>query len=162
MNTLSIFKEATIEKGKRILKVFQYGAKTADECAPFGIDANPIKDMKAVYLETSNDSESVIVGYLNDKQIAASGEVRLYSLDSQSTEKTYIWLKNNGNLELNGNQYTSVRFEPLKIELQNKISLLNAELLKVQAALAALGGVYVNVPITLDLSQSESLTVKLK
>ena len=34
----------SFKQGKyRLFKVFQFGAKTADECSPFGFDGNPLR-----------------------------------------------------------------------------------------------------------------------
>ena len=162
MITFSKFSESLIEAGKRVLKVMQFGAKTADESAPFGVDSSPIKDMVAIHCETSNNSESVIIGYINESQLAQKGEVRLYSLDENKQLKTFLWLKNNGTLELNGNNYTSVRFSPLQTAIQNTDTALNAEFVKIATAITGLGGVYTPSAINTDLSNAESNTVKLK
>lgn len=157
----SKFSESVIENGKRILKVLQFGAKTADESSPFGVDSNPIKGMTAIYSDTSNNSESVILGYINESQLAEPGEVRFYSLDSNKAVKAFIWLKANGDIQLNGNTYTSVRFEPLKTGLQNSDNALNAELAKIQTAIGLLGGSYTRLVVNTDIDESENNTVKL-
>ena len=48
----SKFSDFVIENGKRVLKVLQFGAKSADECLPFGIDSVPIKGMSTMKLQT--------------------------------------------------------------------------------------------------------------
>ena len=63
--TFSKFKSFTIESGYRILKVFQFGAKTARESMPFGIDSVPLSDMIAIFGSTSENGDNVIVGYIN-------------------------------------------------------------------------------------------------
>lgn len=153
----SKFSDFFIELGKRVLKVSQFGAKSADECLPFGIDSVPIKGMSTIYAETSNDAESVILGVINESQISESGETRFYSMDANKAVKSTVYLKKDGTIEFNGNTYSMVRFEPLKTGLQNSDTALNAELVKIQVALAGLGGVYVHVPVTtnIDLSKSE-------
>lgn len=162
MLTYSIFKSAIIEGKKRILTVLQFGPKTADEVLPFGIDSSPIENMTAIYGSTSNNSESVIIGYINKNQIAESGETRFYSLDSGGNEKAFIWLKKDGKIQLNGDTYTSVRFAPLKTGLDNQNVMINAELIKIQTALTALGGVYIPTNVTTNITNSESVDVKLK
>lgn len=161
MITFSKFFEATIEQGKRILKVNQYGVKTADESAPFGVDSNPIKGMTAIYADTSNDSESVIIGYINENQIAQKGETRIFSLDENGNLKAFVWCKNNGEIHLNGNTYTAVKFEELKTAINNSDTLLNAELTKIQTAISALGGTYVKSNVTTNIDSSKSDKVKL-
>lgn len=163
MITFSKFDSSTItELGKRILKVFSIGAKTASDCAPFGVDANPIKGMTAIHATSTNDAESVIIGYIDNNKKALSGEIRLYSKDANGQEKTFLWIKNDGTLQLNGTDYTSVRFEPLKTGLDNSVNLLNIELTKIQATIQTMGGTYNRSDVTIDIENSKSETVKLK
>lgn len=162
MITFSKYKSATIEKTKRIVKVLQFGAKTAKECAPFGIDSQAIENLTAIYAETTNAGESVVIGYINENALAKEGEMRLFSTDKDGTLKSYLWLKNNGNIELNGNQYTAVRFQELQTALNNQLQLINAELAKISLAGASVGMIYTPTPIQLNLALSESKSVKLK
>ncbi len=158
----SKFFDSIIEKGKRILKVEQFGAKTAFESLPFGIDSNPVKGMTAIYAETSNDSESLIIGYINENQLAELGETRLFSVDENKSLKSFIWLKNDGKIELNGSDYSSTRFEPLNTALNAEKDLINIELNKIAVAINAIvPGSYTPVPINLDISSSQNSDVKL-
>lgn len=161
MISFSKFKEAIIESGKRILKVEQFGVKTADEVAPFGIDANPLKDMVAIYSDTTNASESVILGYINKNQLASSGEVRLYSLDSNKALKSFIWLKNDNTIEFNGNTYSMVRFEPLQSGINAKDNLINVELGKIATVLNSLApGSYTPLPISTNITTAKNEDLK--
>lgn len=163
MITFSKFDSSTITAlGKRILKVFSIGAKTASDCSPFGVDANPIKGMTAIHATSSNDAESVIIGYIDNNKKALSGEIRLYSKDANGQEKTFLWIKNDGTLQLNGTDYTSVRFEPLKTGLDNSVNLLNIELTKIQTAIQTLGGTYTKADVTLNINNAKSENVKLE
>lgn len=157
----SKFFESIVEKGKRILKVQQFGAKSANEVSPFGIDANPVKGMTAIYAETSNNSENVIIGYINENQLAANGEVRLYSVDENKALKSFIWLKNDNTIEFNGNNYSMVRYEPLKQGIDNKDILINTELTKIATAIGLLGGSYVPSNIATDISLSKNEDLKM-
>ncbi len=148
--------------GKRIIKFFEFGAKTASESSPFGIDSNPIKGMTAVHSQSSNNGESVIIGYINTNQLSESGESRMYSVDENNTLKSFIWNKKDGKLWLNGNGYSSVRFEPLQSALSAQKDLINAELLKIQTAISTLGGAYAKTDITININSSKSEDVKLK
>lgn len=161
MNYFSKVAESFIENGKRVLKVLQFGTKTADEVGPFGIDSNPLKDMTAIYAETSNNSESVIIGYINKNQIAGIGETRLYSLDENKAVKSFIWLKNDGTIELNGNTYSSVRYEPLESGINAKDNLINIELGKIATAISSLGGVYTVAPVFTNITSAKNEDVKL-
>lgn len=161
MITFSKFFESILDGGKRILKVNQYGPKTADESSPFGIDSNPIKGMTAIYADTSNSSESVVLGVINESQLADNGELRLYSMDSNKVVKSFIWIKKDGTIEFNGNTYSSVRFEPLKTGLNNQNTLINTELSKIASAIGLLGGVYVPSNILTNIDSAKNDTVKL-
>jgi hypothetical protein len=102
---------------RRVLKFFRFGnadVQTAIQTAPYGIDANPIKDMVAVYAETSEKGRPVIIGFLNKNQLADKGELRLYSTDSDGEVKFYTWLKKNGTMEIGGNSKNMVRYQELE------------------------------------------------
>lgn len=162
MITFGKIDTSTLNVGKRILKFFQFGAKTASESMPFGVDSNPIKDMVAIHAETSNSGESVIIGYINKNQLAEVGESRLYSVDSNGAVKSFIWNKSDGKLWLNGNSHSAVRYAPLNTSLQSEKDLINAELAKISTAIGLLGGVYTVTPISINISNSESSDVKIK
>ncbi len=160
--SLSKFKSFTIENGKRIIKSMQFGAKTAKESYPFGFDSVPHENFTAIYAETSNKDESVIIGYINCNQLAAIGESRMYALGSNKEVVSFLWVKNNGELWLNGSGFSAVRYSNLNTGLQNQKTAINAELIKIQTAINALGGSYVISPLFLDITAAESPTIKLK
>jgi hypothetical protein len=102
---------------KRLIKFFGLGKDDVQEIiqiSPFGIDSVPIKDMVAVYSETSVKGESVLVGYINKSLVAQSGDFRTYSVNSSGEVQFYIWQKNNGTAEIGGNVDNMVRYSPLK------------------------------------------------
>lgn len=156
MITLVNFKESFIKNSTRILKVIQWGTKTADECAPFGDDSNPLEDMIAVYAETSENGEPVIIGYINENQIAAQGEKRMYSLKEDGTVSAYLWLKNDGKVLLNGDNDNLVKYLPLQNDLTQTSALINAELTKIQAALTSVGAVYVPAPLEINIENAKA------
>ena len=162
MITLSKLKGVAIEQGQRILKVLQYGPKTANECGPFGLDSSPLENYTAIYAETANVGESLIIGYIQKKQLANPGESRLFSLDSNGVLKAEIFCKSDGTIILNGGGFNSVRYENLNSELQQLKTDMNTELLKVQTAITTLGGTYANAPLNLDLTTAKSDTIKIK
>jgi hypothetical protein len=127
MITFSKFKEATITAAKRILKVQQFGIKTAAECAPFGDDSQPLEDAVAIFADTSNNAEPVVIGYINKNQLAGPGEKRLFSLDEDGNLATYLWLKADGTIELAGNTKNLVRYQELETafnELNDKFNAM--------------------------------------
>lgn len=102
---------------KRLIKFFGLGKDDVQEIiqiAPFGIDSVPIKDMVAVYSETSVKGESVLVGYINKSLVAQSGDFRTYSVNSNGTVQFYIWQKNDGTAEIGGNIDNMVRYSKLE------------------------------------------------
>jgi len=115
---------------RRLAKVLVNGLKdvrTGPESAPYGTDSNPIADMEAVYADTGARGRQVIVGYINKNQLAAVGEHRIYSTDSEGELKTYIWLHSNGTMDLAGNSDNAVRYSKLAevvTELQTDINNL--------------------------------------
>lgn len=162
MITYSKLKSSAIENGKRILKVLQFGTKTAKECAPFGFDSAAPENMTAIFAETSNAGESVIIGYINKNQLAEPGESRMYSIDSEGEVMAYIYAKKTGVLELNGNDYFAVRFDPLNNALLDQQTKINAELAKIVVSITVLGGSYVNEPLVNSFENAKSATIKIK
>jgi hypothetical protein len=128
---------------KRLIKFFGLGKDDVQEIiqiSPFGIDSVPIKDMVAVYSETSVKGESVLVGYINKSLVAQSGDFRTYSVNSSGEVQFYIWQKNNGTAEIGGNVDNMVRYSPLKDgfdqlrgDLNGFISKFNAHIVEYNA-----------------------------
>ena len=160
--TTAKVKEWFIENGKRVLKVLQFGAKTSHVAAPYGDDSNPLKGMTAILAETSVSGEVYVLGYVNTHQIAEEGEKRIFSQKLDGKIATYIWLKNDETIEIGGNDYTAVRFAPLKTGIDGKDIKINAELGKIATAIGLLGGAYVPGNITTDLENAESEKIKLQ
>lgn len=144
----------------RIIKVLQYGAKTALQAAPFGDDSNPIKEMTAIFANTETNDEPVIIGYVNENQLAAEGEKRAFSLKPDGTVSFYTWLKNDGTFEIGGNTDNLIRFNLLNNGLQQEVLAMNVEFAKISAAMTALGGSYVMQPVNLDITPSKIEEIK--
>lgn len=161
-NTFSRFKSAIIDKGIRILKVYEYGVKTAKESMPFGDDSQPLENMTAIFARTGENGDNVIVGYINTNQIATEGEKRIYSLKSDGSLSIDIMLRTDGTLEIGGDENTVVRFDPLKTAIEKSDLDINTELVKIQTALATVGGVYTPGTINTDISSSESENIKIQ
>lgn len=98
----------------KILRLGKSDVQDVLEISPYGIDSNPIKDMVAIYTETSEKGKSVVIGYINKDRLAAPGETRLFSTDADGVLKFYTWLKADGTLELGGSAKHLARFEELK------------------------------------------------
>jgi len=158
--SFSTVKEAFLQRGTRILKVIQYGAKSASEAAPFGDDSNPVPGLTAIYADTADVGEPVIVGYINTKQLADTGEKRLYSLKADRSVSFYLWLHNDGTMDVGGTADNLVRYTPLNTGLQATMAQINTELAKISAAVAVAGGTY--VPGTVSTAIGESKIEEIK
>lgn len=161
MITFSIVKEVIIEKLKKTLKVEQFGVKTADVISDFGDDSSPLKDMVAVYANTSEVGDSVIIGYINGNQIAQAGEKRIFSLKEDGSLSFAIHLKNDGTSEIGGNTDNAVRYSKLNLALQSEVNKINAELAKIAISIGAVGGSYVPTAITVDVSAAKIEEIKV-
>ena len=160
MITFSKVRDFLIENGKRILKVDQYGAKTAKVAANYGDDSQPLKNMTAIYSPTAVNSEPVIIGYINTNQVAEEGEKRIFSQSLDGALSFAIHLKTDGTCEIGGNIDNAVRFNALASSLTASDGLINAELAKIAAAISSIGGVYTVAPVTTDISTSKIDEIK--
>lgn len=134
MNRVKIKSTYFDDVKRRIIKILRYGkedAQTPMEISPFGIDGGPLKDMIALYAAT-DDKKPFIVGYINKNQLADVGELRLFSTDADGGLKTYVWLRNNGTIEMMGDDDNMVRyselekgFNKLRDDLNNHIQNFN-------------------------------------
>lgn len=160
MITFSKIRSSIIEAGLRILKVDQWGAKTVQEISSFGDDGNPVANMTAVYADTAESGEPVIIGYINENQLAGVGEKRIYSLKSDGTLSTFIWLKDDGTMQLGGIVDNAVRHAALDVALQAQVVKINAELVKIATGIAGAGGAYTPAPISIDTSAAKIDEIK--
>lgn len=166
---LSAIISTSIDKfTRRLIKVRRFGNDDVQE--PFqannaGIDSNPIKDMVAVYSSTSENGKNVIIGYLNKNQIADSGEVRIYSTDENGQLKTFVWVTNEGKIELGGVADNAVMYSKLNGAINEALTglvpQLQIELTKIAAGIAAGGGSYTPGTLSCDLSESKSDIVQI-
>lgn len=162
MTTIAKIKGFFMEGKYRILKVFQYGAKTADECAPFGFDGNPPNEMDAIFLETAAGGEPVIIGYIQTQRLANQGEARLYALNENNNLSTYLWLRKDQTVEIGGNNENLVKFSKLQQELLNLQNKLNSEMTKIASGISTAGGVYIPDAITINIQSSKTDLIKIK
>lgn len=102
---------------RRLIKVTRFGksdTQTSLEAMPFGVDSVPVEDLVAIHVKTAEKGKTMIIGYLNKNSIAGIGEHRTYSTDADGVEKTYIWLKNDGIIEVGGSSDFMVRYSALE------------------------------------------------
>lgn len=164
MISLSKINSSTIEAGKRILKVIGIGgsAYTAKESYPFGFDSVPPEGYTALYSDTSNRDESVIIGYINKNQLAEAGGVRMYAVGTSGEVSGFVYVRASGVLELNGSDYSAVRFQELKTQIELLQTQINSQWPLIASGIATGGGVYTPTNVNIDLASAESANVKLK
>lgn len=143
---------------QREVKVQQFGPKTAIESSPYGIDSNPLKGMTAVFSESSESGEQIIIGYINEKAIAEAGETRIYC----DHKDGFIYLKKNGSIEIGGSEKNLVKYQDLNQKLLQMVQDLNQELIKIASGISTAGGSYVPDPIQIDISSAITENIKVK
>jgi len=161
--TLAKVRETFIEKGKLIIKSLTLkGAATAKQVTPFGIDSNPLGNWTAIYADTTNAGEAVILGYINKNYITDQGEIRIYSLGEDQAVKAYVYAKKDGNLELNGSGFSAVRYQNLKTQIDLLQTQINSQWPLIASGIAMGGGAYTPTNVSVDFSNTESSSVKIK
>lgn len=148
---------------RREIKVLRFGksdVQTSVEVGPYGIDSNPIKDMIAIYSETSEKGKTVIVGYMNKNQLAEPGEVRLYSTDENGSLKNYIWIKNNEEIEIGGSGNNLVRYNQLDQAMADLASYLDQQFNLISSGISTAGGAYAPTPAQIDISGAKADKLK--
>jgi hypothetical protein len=161
MITFAKVKSVTIEGLERLVKVLQFGIKETNEAAPFGFDSCPVENDTAIYCDTSNQDDSVIIGYIRKSAKANAGESRIYCTDLQGNETAFIFLRNS-KIEINGSGYTAVRGEKLKNAIDANNNLINTELTKIQTAISTLGGTYLKSNVSINFTDVQSENIKLE
>ena len=105
-------------------------ARTATQIGPFGVDSQPLKDIRVIYANTAKAGNSFIVGCVNINNLAQDGESRYYSLKDNGDLCTYIWLHNQtgeGQIEIGGTDNYAVKYNELATqfnELKGKFNSL--------------------------------------
>lgn len=142
----------------RVVKFTRFGlndTQTATEVTAFGIDSNPLENMIAVYAETASKGDTVIIGYINKDQLAAPGEMRLFSKAANGDLKTFIWLKANGKIQLGGDADNAVRYSELKNTVDSINQFLNQQLPLIAAGISTGGGSYSPSTANFDVSAAK-------
>lgn len=159
MITLTRVKQATSE----FIKVLRFGkndVQTSEPVLPFGIDSKPIRETLGVHTNTSDLAATLILGYVYHSELTNEGETRIYCTDSNGIEQFYIYLKNDGTVEFNGNADNLIRFAALKTGLDNMVTGINSEFTKIQAAISSVGGSYARVDINLNIDSAKINEIK--
>lgn len=160
------FISTAYDKVKRlVIKVRRLGLndiQTGFQILPWGYDSNPVQlpgDMLIpIFSQTGVKGKNVIVGYIMRNQLTEPGEVRIFQVFEDGIG-TSIWLRNNF-IELGADTNHVAMYDPIETAMAQYTADINAELIKIQAAISALGGAYAIDPITLDLSAARSTKAK--
>lgn len=131
------------------------------ESAPYGFDSVPVKDLRAIHAETGEKGKTVVIGYINVKQLASlkPGEVRIFSTDKDGNLKIDIRLKDDGTIEMGGTGDFMVRFDELKTGFDKLKSDFNGFLTHVHGA-AGTPPVPVVLPSTASIDDAKIDEIK--
>lgn len=118
------------------------------EAGPFGMDSNPVEGKIALFIKSETYGKFYVVGYLNTERKAAVGENRLFSTDENGTLAAFVWIKNDGTIQLNGAEKHLARFEELKTGFDSLRTDFNALVTKFNAHVHPVPGVTPGVGAT--------------
>jgi hypothetical protein len=113
---------------RRLVKFFRFGKDDVQEvlnASASGDDSPPTENMRGIYVQTSQVGTPVLVGYINDKQIAKPGEKRIFATDQNGNVLLHFYMKDDGTIELGGTGNHAVKFNELEAqfnELNNKFN----------------------------------------
>ena len=123
-----------LEATTAFIKVLRFGkddVQTADQVLPFGVDSKPVNKTLAVFSNTSNKEQNIVLGYIYSSDNTNSGETRFYSTNTDGrSEKFYIKLTNDGICEFNGTDDNFVRYSKLQTAFDTLKADFNALVLK--------------------------------
>jgi hypothetical protein len=157
---LGTVREAVVD----FVKTLIYGTKdvrNATAILPQGVDSKPLKGRKAAYSDTSNSEVGLILGYTYTSEITKAGELRFFAQNSEGSEVFSMYFKNDGTVEFGGKGDNLVKFLPLDSGLQAQNTAINAEFVKIQAAITALAGSYTRQQVNVDIDNSKIDNIKV-
>lgn len=173
----------TTSEGKRLNTVVCFGTDNTDSrqgynVAPFGFDSVGTQNLQAVYADTANNRYPIILGWLNTSVVAQEGESRMYATNTNGSSVVgYVYLKNNGELNLLGDsnwavKYTELaaQFNELKGKFNDLVTAFNSHVHLVTIASLAVPTpsatatpvplVIPALPSTADITQSKNTRIK--
>lgn len=117
MNIVKVISARFDSAGRLITKFLRNGKDDVSEAFtanPFGFDSNPVQGIRAVFTKTESTSDSVVVGFINLKQVTETGESRIFSTDADGALKIYVHLKADGTVHFGGDTGNLTRFQELE------------------------------------------------
>ena len=150
---------------------------TAENFGPVGDDSFPLLTDIPFIVPAPGTGRFVVLGYLdpvNESQ-ALEGERRFIARDSSGAPVSFVWLRNDGSLELNGAEdyavaYTDLKdaFDTLRGDLNALVQAYNTHIHTTTATIGSSGTPGVISPTaslgtesTADMSPAQVQTVKL-
>ncbi len=104
---------------RRLVKFFRFGKDDVQEvlsASSVGDDSPPIENLRGIYVQTSQVGTPVLVGYINDNQLAQPGEKRIFATDQNGNVILHFYMKSDSTIELGGTGNYAVKFNQLKTE----------------------------------------------
>ena len=147
-----------IEAGRREIKVLRLGkqdVQTPIQAGPFGSDANPPANMRAIYMRTGVKGDTFVVGFINVDQLAEVGENRQFATDEDGNLIFEARMRNDGTYEIGGSSDNLIRHAALNTEMQKLATSITAELALISTAILGLGGAYPPGIINIDISAAK-------
>lgn len=163
MNVVGTVDSVKVKNGERKIKLIVAGnsdVRETDDCGIPGVDASPIKGMKAIYAQTQVEGEEVIIGYIIDQQQVASGEIKIYSQDDNGTQKFFAHFKKDGTCNFGGDQDNLVRYTGMDASVQKIVQFINQQLPLIAAGIATGGGSYTPGTLSVDTSSAKIEEIK--
>lgn len=117
MNIISKIISTEINKSRLLVKILGKGSadvKKVENVSPFGLETNVPKGYSAVYANTGNKENKILIGIFHTEVLTAVGESRLFSTDEDGVTVFDIHLKNDGTAEIGGNSDNMVRYSELE------------------------------------------------
>lgn len=143
-------------------------AVTAVQYGAYGEDSNPVKNSIGAYIPSEMDGKEICIGIMNQNAKAQLGERRLYCTDANGNFKFNIWMRADGTVLIGDSEVPAdyvnfaVKYNELNTALQNQITAINAEHVKIAAAIAAIiPGLYTPTTITLNITSAKNTKVKM-
>jgi hypothetical protein len=102
-----------------LVKFFRFGKDDVQEvlsASCVGDDSPPIENLRGIYVQTSQVGTPVLVGYINDNQLAQPGEKRIFATDQNGNAILHFYMKSDSTIELGGTGNYAVKFNELKTE----------------------------------------------
>lgn len=158
--------DTTKKNGRAVIKVMRlskHDIQTATQAAPFGFNSSPVADYRAVFTDTLKKGVPVVIGYISKFNECKDGESMMYSTNSSGEQQTYIYLNNEGNIEIGGKEDNAVGYAELKKGFDQLKEDFNAFVEKYNLHTHSVSGAATGAPVTpniatptdADISQSK-------